>query len=287
MLEAAGRRIAVLGVLSPRYSTEKLAVDPPDQAILSTLGELKVRPDAVVVLAYLPEEELLELAGRLPEVDLVVGGPTGQNIPPRRVGPALVASATNQGKFLAEFQAPAKGSQESWQGTLVEMTGTYADDPGQSDNLRAFYDRLADLDLPAEETSFVSLLPGDVPAGFHVAGTHACRDCHAEACEAWDKSYHALAWQSLVKTGAQVDSDCQRCHATAYGLPGGFLSRNRTPQRQHVGCESCHGPSLAHADEPQIPTAYFKQAASQCEKCHDPENSPRFDYQEYWPKVRH
>jgi hypothetical protein len=199
----------------------------------------------------------------------------------------MVASATNQGKFLAEFRKPAGDAKAVWEGVLIEMTGTYADDPEQAKNLKAFYDRLARADFSAAETSFVSTLPRNVPAGFHMAGTKACRDCHGEECETWDHSGHASAWESLAHTGAQVDSDCQRCHTTGYGWAGGFLSAKKTPLHQNVGCESCHGPSRAHADDPAVSTAYSNQAANQCLKCHDPENSPLFVYEEYWPRIQH
>ena len=44
----------------------------------------------------------------------------------------------------------------------------------------------------------------------------------------WRKSKHAAAWKSLEAKGAHVDPDCQRCHTTGYGLPGGFASVRRS-----------------------------------------------------------
>ncbi|MDB5172539.1 MAG: cycA1, partial [Phycisphaerales bacterium] len=76
--EAHGRRVALIGVLSPRYATADVHVDDPKQAVLNALAEGKGKYDCAVVLAYLPEEELSQLAADLPEVDAVVGGPTGQ-----------------------------------------------------------------------------------------------------------------------------------------------------------------------------------------------------------------
>ncbi|MFO7899546.1 MAG: hypothetical protein R6V58_10875 [Planctomycetota bacterium] len=97
-LEAGGRRVTVVGVVAPRYATADVDVTAPRQAILDATS--KAGPaDLLVVLAYLPEEELRELAELLPEADLVVGGPTGQPIAPRRVGPVLaLLSAPRGGK---------------------------------------------------------------------------------------------------------------------------------------------------------------------------------------------
>ncbi|HCO22456.1 MAG TPA: hypothetical protein DIT97_05110, partial [Gimesia maris] len=55
--------------------------------------------------------------------------------------------------------------------------------------------------------------------------------------EEWAHSAHAHAWKTLARSGAHVDSDCQRCHTTGFGLPGGFASRSQSPERIDVGCE--------------------------------------------------
>jgi hypothetical protein len=91
----------------------------------------------------------------------------------------------------------------------------------------------------------------------------------------------------LAEKGAQVDPYCQQCHATGYGLPGGFASVSGTPERTGVGCEDCHGPCEAHRATDTVRTPYFQRAAGQCIRCHDHENSPEFDYETYWPKIEH
>ena len=61
----------------------------------------------------------------------------------------------------------------------------------------------------------------------------------------------------------------------------------RSPGLREVGCENCHGPSREHVREPKIHTGYFAQAANQCIACHDRENSPQFEFDAYWAKIRH
>lgn len=289
LLEAGGRRAAVFGVLSPSLAPPGVQVVPPRDAVLTGVAKLAPRPELVVLLAYVPETELTALAEELPEVDLVVGGPTGQPVPPRKVGPTLVASATNKGKFLARFRH--ERPQGSWTGRIVEVDDKSADEPAQKENLRRFYDELAALDLPADQTSF---LPPPLAAGASageqaatIAGTAACRRCHVDDCKSWDATPHARAWQTLTAGGSQVDSYCQQCHVTGFGRPGGFVSLKRSLDRTDVGCESCHGPSQAHAEQPSISTAFAAGAADQCRTCHDRENSPHFDYDAYWKRIVH
>jgi hypothetical protein len=291
IVQAGQRSVAILGVLSPKYAAPGLRIDPPREAVLKALQTVSGRYQAVIVLAYVPEEELQPLAEGLPEVDAVVGGPTGQPVAPRMVGPTLVLSATRQGKFLARLDA-SPDAHQLWSGEIVELSGRFADDAEQVANVARFRAELERRDMRADETSFTLQLPRDVPPDFLVAGSKSCRKCHKAESHVWDKSRHSQAWNSLVQHAAQADPDCQRCHTTGYGLPGGFVSAGypragRSPSLVEVGCEGCHGPSTGHTREPKVRTTYFGQAANQCVVCHDRENSPHFDFATYWEKIRH
>jgi hypothetical protein len=281
----AGRRLALVGVLSPRYAAAEVRVDPPREAALDAIRATAGQCDAVIVLAYLPEDELGQLAEALPEADVVVGGPTGQTIAPRLVGPTLLASATRQGKFLVRLDPPPVRGGGRWTGAIVELDGRIPDDAGQLANLARFRAELRRRDFSPTQTSFVPAWSGREPGDSAVAGTTSCRPCHEPDYAAWAKSRHAAAWRSLQEKGAEVDPDCQRCHTTGYGLPGGFNSLGST--RIEVGCESCHGPSAAHARDPHARTSCFAEAGHRCAECHDAENSPRFGYEEYWARIRH
>ena len=137
----------------------------------------------------------------------------------------------------------------------------------------------------AHETSFATQLA--YPDDFVVAGTASCRECHADDCIAWDKSPHAQAWQTLADTGAEVDSYCQQCHTTNYGIPGGFVSAQRSPDRLAVGCECLPRRVQSHVRNPEVHTVFYRRARDQCLRCHDQENSPQFDYDKYWQEIVH
>jgi len=313
-----GRRIAVIGVLSPSFAQGSLKVTSPEQAVLEILDRWRERPDFLIVLAYLPPEELRELAEALPEVDLVLGGPTGQPIAPTLVGPVVLAAATNQGKFAVDLElppvgnsarpkfssvhapatrrvslssnAPAAAAEQARPGRVVELGERFADHPAQRENLIAYHQRLAREDFTPAETSFTtgnSVAAGWTGGEAMVAGVAACAECHPGDTRLWENSKHAHAWQSIAAKGAHVDPACQRCHTDGYGLPGGFLSRGATPARVNVGCESCHGPSGAHVENPTVHTPHYRQAKARCVICHDRENSPHFELEPYWAMIRH
>jgi hypothetical protein len=285
LLDRGGQRVAVAGVLSRAYAREGVQVDDPREALLQAVAAVKGRYDSLVVLAYLPEEELWQFAAGLPEADIVVGGPTGQSIAPRSVGPTVLAAATNKGKFLIQLEAARSGRRTAWSGRVVEMGPEFADDPEQVANLRQYLEELARRDFAAEETGLAPLLPAGLPKDYRIAGDRSCVNCHKADCVLCETSKHAHAWETLSRGGQQVDPHCQQCHTTAYGLPGGFRSVRQSPAEVGVRCESCHGPSLAHTREPKTRTAFASR--DQCARCHDRENSPQFDYGGYWQRIRH
>jgi Cytochrome c554 and c-prime len=282
VVERSGLKVAITGVLSPRYASRSCVVEDPREAVLRVAAQVKGRTDRLVVLAYLPPDELRALAAELPEADAVVGGPTGQAMAPQPAGSTTFAAATNKGKFLVRL--------DGWRaralaGEVVELTPAYADDPDQQANVRRYLEELGDRDIPAANSGLAPPLPTRPPAGYRVAGSAACQQCHDKDCTSWAGSGHAHAWQTLADRGYHVDSYCQQCHTTGFGLPGGFESARRAGELHSVGCESCHGPSQAHVKNPKARTTFA--ARDQCATCHDRENSPTFAYDTFWPKVRH
>ena len=144
------------------------------------------------------------------------------------------------------------------------------------------------------------------------------------ASEEFEKTPHSHATQTLVDLDPprQFDPECLSCHVTGWApqeyfpYASGFLSLNETPHLTDNGCENCHGPGQSHvaaesgevdADDAEIERLraamrltilenegnkdgqVYKEAVvvKMCMQCHDEDNSPDFDFQEYWPKVEH
>src|SRR5207248_836434 len=140
----------------------------------------------------------------LPEADAVIGGPTGQAIAPRRVGPTLMAASTNKGKFLVQLDI----SKRELTGSVVEMTSAFADDPAQQANLKNYLTELERRDFTAAQSGMVdaSLMTNAASASYRIAGSSSCLSCHASAQSSWSASNHAHAFATLVGKGFHVDS---------------------------------------------------------------------------------
>ena len=142
--------------------------------------------------------------------------------------------------------------------------------------------------------------PGDAEGRY--LGSEACGQCHKTAYEIWLKTPHAHATETLVKLEPprQFDPECISCHATGWKpqefvpFETGFTSLEETPHLKGNGCENCHGPGAAHVAAERGKDVALRekfrtlmQETSSCEKCHDLDNSPKFDHATYWPKVEH
>ncbi len=287
VIERGGVRILVTGVVDPTLvKTTMWKTRDASSSVLQVLQ--KEKADIKIVLAYMDEPGLRALAESLPEVDFIFGGPTGQTLSPSRVGPVEIMSATNKGKFLARIELQKQD--QVWKAVkrgALEVTSTLSLEPAQSKNLEQYLSTLGKLDFSAEETGLVAnqFANNSGQADYRIAGSDSCVQCHKEDDQTWHASKHSHAWQTLVDKKSHVDPSCQVCHTTGYGLGGGFVQVAKSLQMVNVGCESCHGPSQAHVQNPKIKTTYLSR--EQCVRCHDHENSPEFEYGKYWAKVTH
>jgi len=153
-------------------------------------------------------------------------------------------------------------------------------------------------------------------------GSAACGKCHPTEYSALRDSRHAKALDLLRRPAPEVWSvpphkrgvaglgkpECLPCHTTGYGRPGGYPaaalppsaggSRVGAPTPQAmagVGCEACHGPGKAHADDPKRPRAIHRLSGGCpecsvlpiCRQCHDDANDPDFDPRTALPKSKH
>jgi len=115
-------------------------------------------------------------------------------------------------------------------------------------------------------------------------GSAACTPCHQEIHPQWAGTDHARAFRSLPPAG-RTDPECLACHTTGHGHKGGFQSEEATPGRDHVGCESCHGPGKKHIEAQSVaerkatvfsfdekcPTCVVQRI---CLSCHEPRKRP-------------
>ncbi len=142
-----------------------------------------------------------------------------------------------------------------------------------------------------------------------IVGQRTCATCHANIFQAMQTTRHQQAYQSLIERAASdpeqknadKDSSCLRCHVTLYISPhGGWNKLDKQEDLAMVSCESCHGPGQYHVqirsglDPPEDlqmdgrdENGLLPAGPETCLTCHDAENSPKFNFDEYWSRIEH
>ena len=284
----AGRDVVVTSVVPNDALGEGLRVSDPASALMALTRTLAGA--SLVVLADLAEADLTDLARSIPGIALVVGGAVHQpSRSPLAVGPTRVIYAANDGKTLGLWR---------WGAAVCAfelVNEAVPDHPQVRAAIRAYQEKLAGMDLaPDERLAGMTTLSANRIPGAKFVGATACTPCHAQAAVTHGASGHARALAALITKGYRHDPDCLRCHVTGLDLPDGFQRRSADAPQMHlgqVGCESCHGRGSVHVAERLAgrPASGSLQPVTPatCQRCHDSENSPQFEYATYWERIRH
>ena len=300
VVEAGGRRIGILGVVSPRSVPapgEGIAVLALNEAVDRHLPELAARCDLVMLLAFANEEELRLLARDYFEFALILGGdvpsPSQELV---RENDSLILFTTNQGRTVGTFAAKVSaGPRVTLTDPRFEIELLWERIP-QHEEMRAlvreFRKEVRDTKLAVDDPLHFD--PGDIPGvkrGAGYVGSAACVECHQQAAAVWKKSGHSHAFRTLVEKGADADPHCVRCHTIGFGVPGGYRREFADQQLIDVGCESCHGPGSPHIDRlvHHKPNQFkFRPlGAADCTICHYGEFSRPFEWDEFWQPIKH
>lgn len=318
VVEAGGMKIGFTSVLGDKEAERIRSGDVevmPAAAALAEVAPQLARAGCThqVLLSWAGADETKALAARHPQFDIVVSAGGGDE-PPRELptlpGGARFVELGHKGMFAVAvgFFADAKNPIRTQR---VPLDARWGESPDMITLLATYQGKLEALGLAG-----LGLVPIRHPSGRRFAGSEACADCHAHAYEVWKESGHAKALTTLAEQKPRRDGDpeCLSCHVVGWApqrfepFEGGFAGMATTPHLAHQGCENCHGPAAAHTAVERgdvrasvaerdrlrqelvltLGTAEGKQkVVNNCLECHDLDNSPQFDFDEYWPQVEH
>ncbi|HVY40431.1 MAG TPA: multiheme c-type cytochrome [Polyangia bacterium] len=201
-------------------------------------------------------------------VDLVVLGHGGEPAPPR------IVRASPRGVDLGRVDVRAGGGGPPQLENHLLPVG--ADVPEQ----RGVYMLVRVASGPIAAT-FRESVAAMKAAGISTYGenwtfgsTALCSGCHAPEAAQWQTTDHAHAFSTLEKAGKSRDPACMGCHFTGFLLPGGAQNFESAAQFQNVGCEDCHGPSVAHVASADKRAGTSRAVApTVCLGCHTPDQN--------------
>lgn len=209
--------------------------------------------------------------------------------PPKQERNTIILTPGHRGMRLGQLDliTDAKGALEVKQHNVIELDNKVADAASMNDwydsynkSVRAHFLKLNEKKklLAAGESQF--------------AGVDTCKTCHQEAYTIWSGSRHSGAMATLEAVNKHFDPYCLQCHVVGLHEEDGFMDKETTPQFANVQCENCHGAGQAHTKNPVahdmvLPNPEKDGSELVCLGCHNKSHSPKFDFEEYWPKIKH
>lgn len=263
--------LLIYGDLGPPRDSVEVAIARAQR--LAEQAEQEDRPSLYVTQHGI--EVARSIARAVPQLSAVVyrseTSPIGQD---ELIGKTRLLSPGPHSQFVIAVQ---------WDGSGFSKPAVYPLGPEVENDpaIERYYGRYLDR---VRSEKLVEMMPKSSDAAY--AGTAACRSCHSPEYAIWADSKHSHAFKTLVDVNHDADPDCVSCHVVGAESTGGFISKERTPKFVDVGCESCHGPAKAHVANPrERPMPHIDQKS--CAGCHNLQNSPNFDFEKYWSKIRH
>ena len=305
--EAGLVKLGVTAVLDPEAiaklsDPDKDALIPtvkkPDEVLPAVFKDLDGKSDYQVLLVQAPPEEARRLAAAYPGFDVVVATSEAPDpeADPQMVngGKTMIVNVGRRGKYVGAvgffYGAPPKYRREGLTENL-DSAGNVVKKIIE-DEYRGLLKAVGTVEnFPRHD--YVGGAPG---AKF--VGAESCKQCHPNTFLKWSTTKHAQAFTSLEhdrKPNVIYDAECITCHTTGFEYNSGWKSAEATPNLKGNQCENCHGPASKHVAAPQ--DLAFRNALKLtveqadrnrvCYRCHDEDNSPKFNFDQYWQQVAH
>lgn len=304
-------KVAVIGVVSDDllnsgFLSKNAEVEDPLEVLPAIIEDARKAADLVVVVAHAEPKSAKNIAGKV-KADVLIcthGGELcfpekGKNIADgstETIGDCIyveggIRSGWSVGRLDLSIES---GRVKVEKHRFFYLDRAYSEKEDMLKIYDAYTKKVRDLTLSQSNKMRDELAKLHKQRGFDSSkygiqksyvGAQACKECHAEAFAAWEKSRHATAINTLKETKQEYDPECVTCHTTGFGRRGGFTNMEDSPELANVQCESCHGPGAKHVEKPTHD--YGKTQEERCRSCHTEELDPDFDYQVRWDNIKH
>ncbi len=285
----AGAKLGIFGILigaSPP-ADPALTLSDPAQAARDAVTALRAHGATFIVAMASIEGDgsVRQLIHDVPGLDLVVRAHAGATTPRAEiVDKTLIVEAGRDGKQMGSLELHSlDGNISVGANTMVPLDRKAGSltavavlaDAFVRDTIKAadagalalVDPRLANAQTPAPRGKAVAKPP--LTENWTYGSSAACLLCHKEQAEQWQGTSHAHALASLERYKREHDPDCLTCHTTSFGRPGGTRSlTTATKYFPDVGCENCHGPSVAHVRANAKTGTSRTIPAQACTPCH-------------------
>ncbi len=290
IVKRGGITFGIVSVLDPAQKIitmsekdETFQVDDPVTVLRELVPQLREKVDTVVLLGHLGDSQTDNVVREISGIDISVTGHTYRNTTTERIlNDTAMLCAAYEGRFIGDADLMISPDDGKVMAIAVQVTSL--DDKIDSDEemlakIKDFKQRLTEF-KEAKRAAYPRTFGSDRE---NFLGDRTCKGCHEDAWSVYVKSGHMRAFATLRNKGQHFEPDCLVCHTTGYQYKNGYSDESPFNRLINVQCEACHGYGTQHARDGK----WGAQAKDSCVTCHDQKNSPEFDYETYWEKIKH
>ena len=284
-----GLKVATLSVVDPNLFYLKnhagLKILDPDQFVSQEISKIQEsNPDLTVLITHMDRKKAMKFLGKA-GVDIVINGHIFDetdtvDMKPFYKNNKVFVQASPRGQKMGEIKVSLDQTGKiSFEHRMVRLDSSIKNDPEMVKLYSSYNEKIEAMFFESLSTKRKK----DKASVF--AGEATCKTCHLVEHKKWSSSRHGRAYETLKKINKAFDPECLVCHVVAYNKLGGFISELDTPGLKNVQCEVCHGPAKKHIAAPT--PGFGMKAKSACKICHVKNHSPNFNFNKYWPKIKH
>jgi hypothetical protein len=297
VIERGGRKIALVGVMDSEGIDQELGeglqIAPMAAELEQLLPKLRQEVDLVILLAFTDETGLAKLAQQFYEPALILGGKVSQ--PAQKLlqeNRSVILYTANESRTVGTLKARLA---PRFTPVAFDMVMLHDRIPEHGDILALADKYRQEVRVTRLDIDDLKRLESDIVPGVRhraaFVGSESCVSCHKSAAAVWEGTQHRHAFVSLVNKGADADPNCVPCHVIGFGSVSGYRREFKGARLIDVGCESCHGPGSLHVEHHkegvEVAFQFRPLGAGDCKSCHYGEFSRPFDWEEFWPKIKH
>jgi len=290
IIKRGGITFGIVSVLDPAQKIitmtsddSRFQVDDPVATLRELVPRLREKVDTVVLLGHLGDAQTDNVVKEIQGVDISVTGHTYRNTTTERIlNDTAMLSSSYEGRYIGDADlmiSPDDGKVMAISVEVTPLDDKVSDDPEMLKKIKDFKQRLVEF-KEAKRAAYPRTFGSDKE---NYLGDRSCKSCHEDAWAVYAKSGHMRAFMTLRNKGQHFEPDCLVCHTTGYQYKNGYADEAPYNRLINVQCEACHGYGTLHARDGK----WVAQAKDSCVVCHDKENSPDFDYETYWAKIKH
>lgn len=242
----------------------------------------KIESDYAILLSHSGLEQDISIAERFPEIGLIIGGHSQDVLKEAlKVNKTHIVQAGSDGYYLGKTVLGFVGTKlESVTSRLMPLTLDLPNDP-QLVRLAKKWDFQFISKFFQKEKQWLPL-----DKKYLATDAATCAECHSKQYKSWRAGPHALSWQSIVQKKKTKSLKCVSCHVSGFGRLDGFINENLTPEHLTINCTDCHRTDAQHLTH-KTTTSVQAIDAIVCQRCHNAQNDPEFNFEIYKDRVVH